>query len=133
MISLDKKYKTRSGTTVVIHAIYPHNRDQQVQGAIVYTDGFQMNSWSLEGRFHEGNNIDTSGLDLIEVSPYEDWKIDDKVLVWDNKLFIFNRHFAGVDKSGDIIVYPEGRTSWTTCDDMVNEMYSFGILAEDQK
>jgi hypothetical protein len=119
MISLDKKYKTRSGTTVVIHAIYPHNRDQQVQGAIVYTDGFQMNSWSLEGRFHEGNNIDTSGLDLIEVSPYEDWKIDDKVLVWDDAWdygVTQKGYFGGLNKNGAPTAFLNGCTSWSTED-----------------
>ena len=133
MISVDKNYRTRSGTIVHIYAIHPDQKLEQVHGALVYPDFIQMQTWDINGRFTEKSD-EESILDLVEVSPYADWKIDDKVVVWDNKLFIFDRHFAGVDeKSGDIIVYPEGRTSWTTCDDMVNEMYSFGILAEDQK
>ena len=119
MISLDKTYKTESGSKVVIYAIYPDNLSQQVQGAIVYTNYTQMNSWNLDGRFHEGIAIDTSCLDLVEVSPYEDWKIDDKVVVWNND-WVFdgevqkvNKYFAGLDDSNLPTAFANGATSWS--------------------
>jgi len=111
MISLDKTYKTRSGSKVIIHAIYPYNEMQQVQGAIHYTNCTQMNSWSLDGRFHEGTT-DSSGLDLVEVSPYEDWKIDDKVIAW-NVTEKYRRYFAGLNEAGEPMVFRNGHTSWS--------------------
>jgi hypothetical protein len=66
MISLDKKYKTGSGTTVRIYAIYTDQNVQQVHGALVYPDFVQMQTWDINGRFNEkaeGESI----LDLLEV------------------------------------------------------------------
>jgi hypothetical protein len=114
MISLDKTYKTKSGSKVIIHAIYPYNEMQQVQGAIDYNNCTQMNSWSLDGRFHEGTT-DGSSLDLVEVSPYEDWKIDDKVIVTfaDDEDEEGKYYFAGLNKSNLPCVFKDGRTSWS--------------------
>lgn len=118
MISLDKTYKTESGSKVVIYAIYPDNQSQQVQGAIVYTDFTQMNSWDLGGRFHE-DHIDTSCLDLVEVSPYDDWKIDDKVIVSFDDDEEHNYYFAGLDGLGRTCVFSDGSTSWSNVTNLV--------------
>ncbi len=121
MISLDKTYKTRSGSKVIIHAIYPYNERQQVQGAINYTNCTQMNSWSLEGRFHEGTT-DSSSLDLVEVSPYEDWEIDDKVIVsfaHEVEGYEYNYYFAGLDGLGRPCVFSDGCTSWSNMCDLL--------------
>lgn len=117
MISLDKTYKTKSGTKVIIHAIYPYNEMQQVQGAINYNDYTQMNSWDLEGRFHEGT-IDDSSLDLVEVTPYDDWKIDDKVIAFDDD-GEYNYYFAGLDGLGRTCVFSDGSTSWSNITNLV--------------
>ena len=54
-----------------------------------------------------------------EVGKYDDFKIDDKVLVWDGEQS--NRHrryFAGVDAVGRATTYPNGLTSWSGADEM---------------
>jgi hypothetical protein len=114
MISLDKTYKTRTGSEVVIHAIYPNNKDSQVQGGIVYNDYVQMQSWTIEGGFFEDGTNRTSGLDLVEVSPYEDWKIDDKVIVSFDDDKEYNYYFAGLDGLGRTCVFSGGTTSWSS-------------------
>jgi hypothetical protein len=65
MISLDKKYKTGSGTTVRIYAIYPDQELQQVHGALVYPDFVQMQTWDINGGFYEKTDEDCV-LDLVE-------------------------------------------------------------------
>ena len=46
---------------------------------------------------------------------YDDFKIDDEVLVWDNdaKEHIKKRHFAGLDVDGMPIAWTNGGTSWS--------------------
>lgn len=120
MISLDKTYKTRSGSEVVIHAIYPNNKDSQVQGGIVYNDYVQMQSWTIEGGFFEDGTNRTSGLDLVEVSPYEDWNIDDKVIVYyEDSGEEYNYYFAGLNGLGQPCVFGGGATSWSNCSEML--------------
>ena len=84
-ISLDKTYRTESGTKVVIYAVYPDQEVSQVQGALVYSSYTQPQSWSILGFFHEAGE-GSSTLDLVEVVPYEDWKIHDKVVVWNSDI-----------------------------------------------
>lgn len=60
--------------------------------------------------------IDSSLLnnfDLIEVSPYDDFKIDAQVMVRDNFHYWYPRHFAGVASDGRAKVFARGYTSFT--------------------
>jgi len=118
MISLDKKYKTKSGLKVALYAVLPDNPTEKVQGAIIFSDRTQMGSWTLDGCFHPALVRETP-LDLIEVSPYEDWKIDDKVIFWnndgkfDNIIYEEKGYFAGLDHKGRPTVFNNGATSWS--------------------
>lgn len=49
-----------------------------------------------------------------EPSFYDDWEIDDKIEVSNDKIIWVKRHFAGIDANGDILVWSDGSTSWTT-------------------
>jgi len=116
MISLDKTYKTRSNLKVAIYAVLPDNPTEKVQGAIIFSDRIQMGSWTLDGCFHE-DLLGTTPLDLIEVSPYEDWNIDDKVLCWDDDWdygVTQKCYFGGLNKDGIPTVFLNGTTSWST-------------------
>jgi hypothetical protein len=67
---------------------------------------------SLVGEYYIGHKHD---LDLIEVGPYDDFKVDDPVMVRDdseNKWV--RRHFAGVAPDGKPVAWNVGATSWTT-------------------
>jgi hypothetical protein len=100
MIDKNKQY-TLDGEEFKIYEIYP----DKVHGAYK-TLG---DTWRIQSVNHS---------DLIEVSPYANIRIDDKVLVWDgfqsengNKT---KAHFAGLDKEGNPMSWVHGMTSFTT-------------------
>lgn len=65
MISIDKNYRTKSGLKVVIYAIYPEQKMEQVQGALVYPGWVQLQSWGINGKFYDQIDKDCF-LDLVE-------------------------------------------------------------------
>jgi hypothetical protein len=100
MISKDKNYRTLGGYEFKIYEIY----EDKIHGA--YTMG---DTWLIDS---------VTQNDLIEISPYEGFKIDDKVLVWDaNDTDKSKGHFAGVDNNGKPQTFYEGATSFTNDDD----------------
>jgi hypothetical protein len=68
-------------------------------------------------RFHYGTGKVLEGsrdLDLFPYEPYADFKIDDKVNVWDDEDdLVTSGHFAGVNKNGQPATFTNGRTSFT--------------------
>jgi hypothetical protein len=54
------------------------------------------------------------GADLIFPDPYEDWKINDPIWVWNSPRMAFPRHFAGVGPDGEVYAWRDGFTSHTT-------------------
>ena len=60
-----------------------------------------------------------------------DWSkvpIDTKIIVWDNPESKYKRYFAGI-KNNEIITYSDGRSSWTSEDDL--EYWDFAELVEE--
>ncbi|MDD3644363.1 MAG: hypothetical protein PHR19_02425 [Bacteroidales bacterium] len=107
----NKKYKTRLGLDVKIYEIY--EEFNIIHGAAIDIDGKPVASleWDLNGETYGGG---VSGNDLIEVSPYADFKIDDKVFVWDEDIEDKEKkHFAGLDVNGLPTAWYDGRTSFT--------------------
>ncbi|MFA5920073.1 MAG: hypothetical protein WC856_02130 [Methylococcaceae bacterium] len=108
-IDLSKKYRTHCGYEAEVYAI---------KGAIVIGAIFDGNEWypkcfNLNGRYTDEPTYHR--YDLIEVSPYEDFKIDDKVLVWNGEYGSRERgYFAGIDENGRPRVWHGGRTWWTS-------------------
>ena len=79
-ITLDKKYKTVSGLEVKIYSVgnggvYP------VHGAIKLDSVWRISNWLSDGINSKDYDSEFS---LVEVSPYEDLKIDDPVYVWND-------------------------------------------------
>jgi hypothetical protein len=110
-ISKDKKYKTRLGVNVIIYKIW--EEQNKIHGAAVDTKNNLICTleWDLEGRVWQTTE---SGNDLMEISPYADFKIDDKVLVWDDgQIEPYKYHFAGISKNGNPLTWDDGRTSFT--------------------
>jgi len=115
-ISKDKKYKIRIGGDVKIY---------EILGGYIFgaynVDGSK--EWSAARWESNGNyQLDKeSCLDLIEVSPYADFKIDDKVLVWNNEEpnKKFKRYFAGFSGNGYPKVWVNGCTSFSSDDKYV--------------
>ena len=110
-ISKDKKYKLRMGGDIKIYEIF----DGYVFGAYKVDGSKEWSAarWENEGHYQLDGE---SCLDLIEISPYADFKIDDKVLVWYKvcKLDKYKRHFAGISELGKPLAWVDGMTSFTT-------------------
>jgi hypothetical protein len=113
-ISVNKKYRTRDGREVRIYAT-DGSLDSQIHGAILYQEGWSSVTWNKSGSFYSYDRDS----DLIEVTPYDDLQIDDKVLVWNDRkgtLAKFKRYFAGVSRNGKPLAFSDGATSWSTED-----------------
>lgn len=110
-IGLNKKYRTKSGLEVKIYSV-DNGGMYSVHGAIKLDSVWRISNW-----LSNGINSNDSEFSLVEVSPYEDFKIDDPVYVWyDNALVKHRRHFAGISTHGKPMAFYEGTTSWTTAD-----------------
>lgn len=105
----NKKYRLRSGKEVRLlcddaPGVYPVIGYLLRDGA-VYT-------WTSEGKFIKGDTDDDPA-DLVEVSPYEDFEIDEPVMVRGPGINWVRGYFAGIDSDGDPCAWRHGRTSWT--------------------
>jgi len=112
-VSMDKRYKTRSGLDARIIYTGLKQKDYSVVGIITDRNGDEtLGSFTLTGRYscEEHDHC----YDLIEVSPYADFKIDDKVVNIVSKCGLNYAHFAGLDDTGNPLVFAHGCTSHTT-------------------
>jgi hypothetical protein len=107
-VELGKKYKTRDRFDVEIVAIRPELKDGVI--GIVKGEDF-VREWATDGTYsHDKEPCD---FDLIEVPPYANLKVDDKVIVWDDNVGIkYRGYFAGVNEQDDPLVWDNG-TSWS--------------------
>jgi hypothetical protein len=110
MIDINKKYKLRMNGEVHIY--------EKCEGKFFGkyrahpTSEWNASRWEHDGHYQLTGE---SCLDLVEILPYADFKIDDKVLVWDDKNSIKQRgHFAGVDENGKPNTWYNGQTSFIT-------------------
>jgi hypothetical protein len=109
-VELGKKYKTNDGRSVELIAIC----DKLGKPVIGIVDGHsEITQWSIDGRkWKEDTDV---YLDLVEVAPYADFKVDDKVSVYHANTDSYTHyHFAGIDDNGNALVFANGESSWTT-------------------
>ena len=113
MIEMDKKYKTRSGLPVRILCNDLKNDTYTVIAAVYDQEtGCESTiSVSSTGSYIEEEE---NPLDLIEVTPYDDFKEDDLCVVWtDDKQLKEFRYFATTE--GNLpYVFDNGKTSFTS-------------------
>lgn len=70
-------------------------------------DDWSTKCFNLEG-------VSPMGTRLVQASPYDDFKIDDPVMVRDtDRGKWIQRYFAGVTEDGFARVFVNGRTSWS--------------------
>ena len=108
-ISMDKKYRYRNGSAARILCT-----DRPTDGyfnVISIKENGDIFYHTSEGNFCSSKS--KSDNDLIEVSPYDDFKIDDKVIVWNTNELKSKRHFAGINDEGQPLAWYEGKTSFT--------------------
>lgn len=105
MITMDKKYKYRNGQPARVLCV-----DRGTYCPVVsVSERGAINAHFADGHYGSGGD---HNLDLIEVSPWEDFKIDEPVMVRNTigKNWI-RRYFAGV-KHGTPTTFEGGKTSW---------------------
>ena len=114
-IEMNKKYRTRDGrparvicvdakSTQPVVALVSRTRDETSEFIIRV---------SLKGEFYTGEKYE---LDLIEVTPYDDFKIDEPVMVRNNAAEWERRHFAGISDKGSPMTWNHGMTSWSAAE-----------------
>jgi hypothetical protein len=107
-IDMNKKYRTRDGRSVEIISVrvgFKYGVIGVIKGNSIYS------TWTLYGKTWVSE--DNCQKDLIEVIPYEDFKIDDKVLVRNDDELMWNkRHYAKFEDDY-YWCYDSGYTSYT--------------------
>lgn len=127
MINLTDKYKTRAGVPVTIYSVNLR-RARPVLAAIHEDDMDIVKSYNIDGSYYKDKE---TNYDLIKVGKYDHIKIDDKVVVWNDKDSIrYRRHFAGVDEYGLPLCFKYGETSWTSITSR-KRIWKNCVLAED--
>ena len=114
-IEMHKKYKTRDGRPVRIICTdrIVNNLTHPVLALVKSLGGEECIAQYTESGSYSMNNAESS-LDLIEVQPWDDFKVDDPVLVRDSEEDEWiRRYFAGVSCKGLPLVFPIGCTSWS--------------------
>ena len=110
MITMDKKYRCRDGVPVTVLAVGLNALGSVVAVRHTTNSGDVIIMLEADGRW---TGTDDNPIDLIEISPYDDYKVDDPVMVSHDGELWFRRHFAGVDKDGNPTAFDRGATSWS--------------------
>lgn len=110
LISLDKKYKTRCGYPVRVLCV---DRKDTVWPVVAMYQKENCEGVSFH-KINDGTAWNGRDLDLIEVSPYEDFKKDDKVMVRDYEDFTWNKRYFAYEKAGKVYCFENGQDSWTS-------------------
>lgn len=113
-VSMDKKYKTKSGKPARIISV---NRFSNAGYTVVALIQGELEE-AIETFTEDGYiNRDKSGseIDLVEIHPWDDIKINDPVIAKIGDRKPFKAHFAGII-NGHPSVYPNCCSSWT-CED----------------
>ena len=108
-----KNKKLRGGLPFRIYAT-DCGGDYPIHGAVFKDGEWIVTEWLDNFRVYS-NGLDHLW-DIIDGNRYEDFKIDDKVIVWDDGATIeekFNRHFAGISEDGKPMAFRNGKTSFT--------------------
>ena len=115
MIEMDKKYKTRSGLPVRILCNDLKYEGYTVIAAVYNPEAGYESTMSVTntGSYIEGEE---NPLDLIEATPYDDFKEDDLCVIWsDDEHRKDFRYFSHVE-NGKATCFTCGYTSYTTKD-----------------
>ena len=114
-IDINKKYRTTSGHRVRIICVDRKSYQNNSIIGLVETDE-NTDHESIVTWYKNGKHNTNAQYDLVEVSPFDDFNIDDKVLVKDCYDYEWKkRYFAGIDEdTGEPLAFADGLTSWIT-------------------
>jgi hypothetical protein len=109
MININKKYRTVSGASIRIICV---DADLKHGHSVVGIVDKDILTWNADGeRYHN------SPFNLVEVGLYDDFKLDEPVMVKNEYDSGWSRrYFAGVSDSGCARTWPGGGTGWSCAD-----------------
>lgn len=109
-VTMDKQWVTRDGRAVQLLGVdLPGRIPWSVIGLLFDSEGQStVETWKADGDYCSL----ASPKDLVEKAPFADFKLDEPVMVLSDGLWV-KRHFAGVNKAGEGLFFPDGMTSWT--------------------
>ena len=111
MITMDKKYRCRDGVPVTVLAVGV----KPDAAVVILRHNYNGIDSVLQLRANgKWSNTEDFPCDLIEIVPYDDFKIDDPVMVKSDGAVWLRRYFAGVDTEGSPTTFNYGATSWST-------------------
>jgi hypothetical protein len=107
-VELSKSYRTADGYKVrLIERI--KCIDYPFLGVVIRKDDTEYPlAWN-----EEGYSVSSYESNLVEVSKYEGFKVDDKVIVWNDPLVKRKAYFAEVSKDGEAMTFGNGTTSFS--------------------
>lgn len=110
MIDPTRKYVTRSG--LAVRRVLCLDRAHHAFPVVAEMENGDVMTYTLDG-----NSSSKHSLDLIEVSPYADFMIDEPVMVRTSSDSVWSKgHFAGVGADGRATTWYCGTSSWSTFD-----------------
>ena len=113
MFDPEKTYKTKTHGYSFRFYADDGGGDYPIHGAYYHpAAGWQIQSWTRD--LYCVDRAQPHALDLVEVSPYDDFEIDEPVMVRDSDDAAWaRRHFAGVSNDGLPMAWPNGMTSFS--------------------
>lgn len=107
-IDINKKYKTGDGREaqilkIILGSSYPVK--------VYLPDTDELECYTLDGKIYSPDP--TPADDLIEVGPFDSFKVDEPVFVSNDGMTWHKRYFAGIDKHGKPEAFLDGATSWS--------------------
>ena len=111
MIEMGKKYTTFTGLPVRVLATDIKDTYSVVAAVLVSCDVENVFMYTNTGKFLQGDTADI--LDLIEVTPYDDFKEDDLCVVWDDGSKIEKFRYFSHEKNSIAWCFNTGGTSYT--------------------
>lgn len=120
MIDMKKKYRTRSDLLVRILCV-----DRVSDHPVVYlvmSGGEEcVITTTIEGKVFSNSDVDRD-MDLIEIQPFEGFKTDDLVVVWDGLLGLKQFRYFSHTEDGYVVCFVSGTSYcnsgfyvWTNC------------------
>ena len=110
-IKMGKQYRTRDGVKVRILCVDADNEKYPIAGLLGSGEHSYVELFTTEGLKYVGL---TCAIDLVEVTPWDDFVIDEPVMVRMFGMVTWNRrYFAGVLSSERLTCFVDGNTEWT--------------------
>jgi|LakMenEpi03Aug12_release.lakeMendotaPanAssembly.Ray.scaffolds.fasta_scaffold1425718_1 hypothetical protein len=140
MIDLTKTYRTKYGNKVVLYdnVSEKYKSSYPIIGAYEYisSDGetaIAVSRWTIDGKTYVAG--ESTGFDLVEVTPFGDFKINDVIKVSNSshldKTYLI-RHFAGISKNNKVTTFPAGRSQFTYDGKVKLEYWTFAEKIETE-